>query len=243
MNEIKKNLCETREIKTTLEKTLTLMEDVMKQFSDVKLKCKELEEKNDRLTEEVKILNMQLRRNNFIIYNVPKTESESVVDRVKEVCAEAEVIVTDQDINNCFRIGRGGEPCPILVSLNSNLLKRKIFNRKELFQQKHYRLGHDRTKEEREEGRRIYACMNKMKELDDRAVYSKKVFRFRGNHYSLKEAEALFIEGQAGYQSETVSEGEQAKKKKRLDDIKERIGQFRFRARSDSATSVRSLPS
>lgn len=112
----------------------------------------------------------------------------------------------DQDINNCFRIGKGGEPRPILVSLNSYLLKRKIFSNKQLFQHRHFRLSHDRTKEEREEGRRIFACISKMKNLDIRANYNRKVFSFRGNRYTLKEAEALFTEEQTGSQSDTLSD-------------------------------------
>lgn len=69
------------------------MEDVMKQFSDVKMKFRDLEEKNFRLTEEVAMLNRQLRKNNLIIYNVPIAENENVVGTVKEVCTGCEIII------------------------------------------------------------------------------------------------------------------------------------------------------
>lgn len=237
MNEIKRNLNETKEIKTTVEKSLTLMEDMVRQFSHMKEKCKALEEQNYRLTEEVKVLNRQLRRNNFIIYNVPNAENENVVDKVKEVCADAEININEQNINNCYRMGRGGDPRPILVSLNSNLLKRNIFEKKELFQQKHYRLSHDRTREERDEGKRIYDCINKLRSLDSRVIYARKMFKFRGSYYSLKEAESLLDGCEIGAQSDE----EQVKKKQRVDEIKERLGQFRFRPNSPSSSSVKSV--
>lgn len=238
MNEIKKNLNETKEIKTTLEKALTVMEDMMGQFTELKIKCENLEEKNTRLSEQVKYLNSQVRKNNFVIYNVPKTENEDIVEKVKEICLEAEITVSDQEINNCFRIGKGADPRPVLVSLSSNLLKRKIFSKREYLQQKHYRLNHDRTLEEREEGRRIFACLSKLKSLDSSVMYRNRTFKFRGDFYTLKEVEELIKGGSL----DTATTAEQMKKRLKLDSVKERLGPFRFRPSSPSPSSVKSFP-
>lgn len=214
------------------------MTELLKNFEDTKSKCKELEKQNSQLREEIKIMKRQSRKNNFLIYNVAKEDNENTVGKVKQICADIEVALPDSAINDCFRVGKR-EPQPILVTLNNQFIKRDIFKKKQLLQEKNMRISHDRSKEDREEGRRVYNYLIKLKSLDPNISYRRNLFKFRGSFLTLKEIEDLldnFTETDETTESETNSE--RTKKKVKIDKrTRTKLESFMFRQRSSPVPS------
>lgn len=179
------------ESKSSLNKITVVLDSLMTEISDLRKKHLEQEKKISFLENEIKSLNRERRKNNFLIFNMPYTENEEVSTKVMNVFQEVDVEVPVYAINNCFRIGKGREPRPILVSLNNYNVKQAIMKRRDDLARKNYRISHDRSKEDREEGKKIFDCINRLKVLDKNASYRRGLFKVRGSLYRLKEVEQL----------------------------------------------------
>lgn len=227
---IRDNIKETKEIKATMDSIVSALKTALEDISNLNSKCELLENKNIMLENEIKFLKRQLRINNFILHKVPENEvrdHEDILKTVKTVCEAAEIILPDSAINKCFRIGKSSKERPILVSLNSKLIKDEIMKKKEVFFRNNTPISQDRSPEERQFGRRIFNCMNYLRKIDKNATYFKNKFKCRSVLYSLEEVENL-INGP----SPTSDKKENLKKIK--SGTAEKLSEFRFREKQDS---------
>lgn len=219
------------EMRASMDNNNALIEKILLELDFVKNKCITLEEKNISLEKEVKFLNRQIRRNNFLMHNVQVTDNENVADKVKDIFKELNLSIPDYAINNCFRLGKG----PILISLNSTLVKNDIFKYRNDLKNRNIFISHDRTPEEREEGKIIHSVLTKLKLIDETTTYRKGFFKFQGNYFRLKEIENFVNSSSGNTQNLLIPEQNNQLKKKK---IEEKLDKFRFRQRSFSVSQV-----
>lgn len=232
---INQNTQEIIHMKTAFESIAATFQGALNELSNVKSKCLNLEKRNAQLENEIKILKRQARSNNFIIYKVPEEEdrsTENVLNTVETICDKLQLSLPSGSVNNCFRLGKGTNNRPILVSLNSKLLKNEIMKRKEDFAKINTPISQDRTPEDREYGRRIFNCLNNLRKVDKNASYYNKKFKLRGVLYTMEEAEEIT---QGLTNSDETSDSGNLKKSKQ-----QKLEDFRFRPRTLSNTSTSS---
>lgn len=215
-----------KEMNANLEKSNEINAKLIEEVNAIKNIVFKLEEKTSRLEDEIKYLKKQQRKNNFIIHNVPIVENENVLERVKSAFREANVNIPEYSINSCYRLGKG----PILMSLNNNNVKQEIFKQKDLLKNKNILVSHDKTPEEREEGKKIFSYMVKLKNIDQGATYRKGLFKIRGSYYRLNEIES-FIRETTEPEVNASMEVENTNKKRKA---KEKLENFAFRPRGPS---------
>lgn len=235
LNEIKKNNEETAAIKDSINKLSNFMEKMCEGMESLKSRCNALEKQNASLNEELKFLKRFQRKNNCIIGNISETENENLIEKTVSVCQEIGISISEQTINNCYRLGkqRRSYPRPVLLSFNSYLVKKELMNRRDKFKAKCYSIKHDRSPEEREEGKRIYLAMCKLKVVDPNAFYRNKRFTFKGSHYGIEEIEVML-------NSEKIDENISKRKRNEEDNTNQiNIHPF-FRSRTTSNASSKS---
>lgn len=226
---IKDNIRETKEIKADIASFVSTLNTAIEQISEIKTRCLLLENKNDVLEKEIQFLKRQLRANNIILHKVPEVENnseEDVLKTVKAVCEAAEINLPESAVNRCLRLGRGSSNRPILLSLNSNLLKEEIMKRKESFFNNKTPISHDRSFEDRQFGRRIFNCLNHLRKIDKSATYFKNKFRCRSILYSMEEVEEMISGSSLSPDNKEIS----VSKKLKSSTI-EKLSDFRFRER------------
>lgn len=227
MEAIKENCTQTKEIKAAIETIALTLKTAVEEVAVLKAKCEDLENRNVILENEMKFLKRQLRLNNFIIHKIPEPEirsNENILKTVQKVCEAADIILPDSAVNNCFRLGSGSNDRPILVSLNSNILKSEIMKRKEVFINNKTPISHDRSPEDRQLGRRIFNCISYLRKIDKNASYFKSKFKCRSVVYSIEEVEEMISSS-----SHTPNKEEISNSKKLKSRTAEKLLDFRFR--------------
>ncbi|KAK9502233.1 hypothetical protein O3M35_011896 [Rhynocoris fuscipes] len=216
------------------------MTETLKEVNVLKVRCKNLEEKNTILEQQVRNLKRQIRKNNVVFHNVTSSDNEDAYKKIKELCSEVNVTVPDYAINNCYRVGKTGDKRPIIVSFNNSQVKTEIMKKKEELKMKSHPVSHDRTPEDREEAKKVYNSVAKLKEIDPNASYRRGFFKFRGNYYRINEVDYLLNEQD---KDTCMNPSDEQDAKKRKVDIANKLEQFQFRPRTPSAGSSRSMTS
>lgn len=232
---IKANTSETRDIKKSVESICNLIEDLTKEVSSLKCRVSDLEKKNSMLEGKLEYNERKARKNNFVIYNIPEVndrKNENLIGTVKEFCNEMGVELADHSLSDCFRLGRGTGPRPILVVLNNNIVKQTIMKKSRELRSINHRISHDRTRQEREEGKQIYTYLSKLKTMDPNASYFRNQFKFRGGTYSQKEISEIFVTTSDQGSIDNLEQLQTIKRKRIEDQLKD----FRFRPKSDSVS-------
>jgi hypothetical protein len=121
-------------------------------YDEVKVDVATLEAENKRLAGLIEANDLEKRKNNIVIFQIPESESErniSTFALVHEICGSMDVHLGQDSIVETFRLGRIKNKRPILVKLTSFEAKKQI-----LYKNKNSReplaIMHDLTQKERE---------------------------------------------------------------------------------------------
>lgn len=124
------------EAKISFKKITSTLDSLIAEISELKKKNLDQDRKIIALENEIRFLKRDRKRNNFVLYNLPSTDNEDVNSEVVDACRDVGVNLPEFAINYCYRIGKGHEPRPILVSLINNNIKQKLMKRREAFAEK-----------------------------------------------------------------------------------------------------------
>ncbi|KAJ8966899.1 hypothetical protein NQ314_003245 [Rhamnusium bicolor] len=141
----------------------------------------ELKEENQQLRKENKFLQRKVRKNNIVIYgiNVNDNLSDTVINTLNNLL---EISISEQDINDIYRIGKINNKQPLLVELISYQKKRLILNNAKKLKGKNIFIAEDQCWEDR----------NITKTL----VTNLKIAKAKGKNAQIK-GNKLIIENQA----------------------------------------------
>lgn len=145
--------------------------------------------------------------------------------------------INENCVNDCHRIGRGKAPRPILLSLNSFHMKLEIIKKRENFNKLKIALSSDRTREDREYRRKLYICLQKIKEIDRNAVIYNSFIKLNDKKYNLEEAETFIQQlcRNRTLEEDRMNATEDANPSKRKkSNIRDKLGTFRFSPSSGS---------
>lgn len=242
MQEIKKSNKETAEMAKKVDVIMDVLKTILTETETTKKKCEELEKKVNNQEREIISLRRQINKNNIVIYNASEKQDrskEDIIETVKEILQNGNVAINNEAINECFRIGKGTGTRPIKVSLTSSLTKQKIMNNKEVFRNLNTPIAHDRSKEDREYGKRIYNCLKTMKNFDINVGTFKGKINFKGKMYELVEAEELIKNKEEELRKEEKEESDNRKRKaeEMATQVKDKLEDFRFRPRSRTSST------
>lgn len=238
LEELKKSNAEAAALRQSVTRALDLFEKTAQDVQILKNKCALLEKENIVLNKEIQYLKRYNRKNNCILFNVPEDENEMVLEKTKNIISDCGVNVQDASIDKCFRLGKKKDKNhsrPILLALNSYLVKQKIMEKREIFNSKSYSVKHDKSPEDREEARNIYNSLLKLKVLDHMASFKNGLYKVNGRHYNQEECNKMIM-SLNNEEKENISK---RKKPENDEDTQPNIHPFfRTRASSNSNTSL-----
>lgn len=137
----------------------TVTNKLASDFHVINEKCTKLEEQNSVHEQKLTALEKELdymrngeRENNILIFKMKDTskENKNLLHTVLTVFLQAEVNITENQIENVKRIGRNEGSRPVLVTLTAARYKQIIFAKAMNISKLGYAISNDLPKEQRE---------------------------------------------------------------------------------------------
>lgn len=156
-------------LNSNVEKNQNTLEELKKEFTNTKLKCDHLEKENASLKLHIKQLEIRSRKNNLIIFGLPKHNNTQ--DNINFLKSTLEIELELKDIDNSYPLGKNAkEPIPVKFEFVSQLKKIELLkNAYKLKNIKNIYIAEDLSKEDQEINKTLRQFLNKAKLAERKA--------------------------------------------------------------------------
>lgn len=190
-SEVLYNRTEITAVNTNISKIVTSLEKVVQEFQTMKTKINEIEKKVDEQEKEIDFLAKQARLNNLVLIGIPEHEGENLITTIKDIFHNVNIEIPETNFDNVYRLGKIKGKRPILLKLNSNLMKQAVMNSKMQLRELGLHVFPDRTKKDRDAFQRIKPFIIKYKKEGKEVRYRNGWLEMDGRRYRESELEEM----------------------------------------------------